>query len=101
MENLKLYSSAVILQAAKTSMLYLSWLTLVIAVPMMFFKNELNFTEKVIVITGTFLAIWSLYFLSCWLFHWRSLKNKNNLSAYIALNTKERGKQLGSWLEGW
>jgi hypothetical protein len=101
MENCKLYPIRVLLEAFKTSTIYLSWLMLIIGGPMVYFDNELSWAMKFVVTIIVFLAIWLIYFSFSWFFHWRSLQKSENRAAYLALSSNERGKQIGSWLEGW
>ncbi|MEC9406058.1 MAG: hypothetical protein VX549_02170 [Pseudomonadota bacterium] len=97
----RLYPKAVLFVAARTSALHISWLLLVIGGPMIYFNDTLALTWKVAVVAALFLAMWACYFLLSWALHHRSLRKEENLNEYKALSITDRGKQLGSWLEGW
>ncbi|PWN56486.1 hypothetical protein DEH80_06545 [Abyssibacter profundi] len=100
-DKFNLYPMAVLVVAARTSTLHISWLLLVIGGPMVYFNNTLSLMGKLVVVLIVFIAIWVCYFLLCWAFHRRSLRKEENLAAYQALSVTERGHQLGSWLEDW
>ncbi len=95
------YNSTIIKTAAKVSFLHISWLVALIGVPIVFFRDGLDLLEKSLLFVGLLFFFWLLYLLSCIVFHRLSLRNEHNRFGYLAKNNADKGKEVGSHLEGW
>ncbi|MEM5499954.1 hypothetical protein WNY77_21330 [Paraglaciecola mesophila] len=95
------YNSVILKTAAKVSFLHISWLVALIGIPIVFFRDGLNFIEKSLLFAGLLLFFWLVYLLSCVTFHRLSMRNEHNRFGYLAKDDLEKGKEVGTHLEGW
>jgi hypothetical protein len=95
------YNSTIFKVAAKESFLHISWLIALIGIPSVFFRGEFSFQEKCFLFIGFLVAFWLFYLLLCFVFHRFSLRNKATLNLFLEKSDLEKGKDVGSYLEGW
>lgn len=96
-----MYSIKVLLHAAKVSFIHMTLLVSVIGVPIIFFDKDLELVEKWGLFAFFLVFLWLVYFLTNILFHRLSLRKPEVLEAFQSKNEVERGKELGTHLEGW
>ncbi|RDV27357.1 hypothetical protein DXV75_04790 [Alteromonas aestuariivivens] len=95
------YNSAIIRTAAKVSFLHISWLVALIGIPIVFFRDGLGPIEKTLLFSGLLLFFWLVYLFFCIAFHRLSMRNEHNRFGYLAKDDTEKGKEVGTHLEGW
>jgi hypothetical protein len=95
------YNLSIFKIAAKKSFLHISWLVALIGIPIVFFRDGLSLFEKSLLFIGLLIFFWLVYLGLCILFHRLSLRDENNRFGYLAKTETERGKEVGSHLEGW
>ena len=95
------YNMSIFKVAAKKSFLHISWLVALIGIPIIFFRDGLDLTEKTLLFVGFLIFFWLAYLGLCILFHRLSLRDENNRFGYLAKSETERGEEVGSHLEGW
>jgi hypothetical protein len=95
------YNSTILKTAAKVSFLHISWLVALIAIPIVFFRDGLGLVEKALLFSGLLFFFWILYLLFCITFHRLSMRNEHNKFGYLAKDDFEKGKEVGTYLEGW
>ncbi|MGQ8366677.1 hypothetical protein [Glaciecola sp. 1036] len=95
------YNISILKQAAKTSFIHVSLLVALIGIPIVFFRDGLSFVEQLILFIGLLVFFWLAYFLLCIAFHRYNLRDEDNRIAYLEKNDIEKGKEVGSLLEGW
>ena len=98
---MKYYNSTIIKTAAKESFFYISWLVALIGIPIVFFRDGLDLIEKALLFTGFLLFFWLMYLLLCISFHRFSMRNEQSRISYLAKEDIEKGKELGTYLDGW
>ena len=95
------YSVSIFKVAAKKSFLHIFWLVALIGIPIIFFRDGLDLAEKTLLFVGFLIFFWLIYLGLCILFHRLSLRDENNRFGYLAKTEIERGKEVGSHLDGW
>ena len=95
------YNSTMLKTAAKVSFLHISWLVALIGIPIVFFRDGLNLAEKILLLSGLLFFFWFVYLLFCITFHRLSMRNEHNKFGYLAKDDLEKGKEVGTHLEGW
>lgn len=95
------YNSNILKTAAKVSFLHISWLVALIGIPIVFFRDGLDLIEKSMLFAGLLVFFWLVYLLFCIVFHRLSLRNEHNRFGYLAKDDLEKGKEVGTHLEGW
>ncbi|WP_039992841.1 hypothetical protein [Paraglaciecola chathamensis] len=95
------YNSTILKTAAKVSFLHISWLVALIGIPIVFFRDGLDLVEKAILFSGLLFFFWFVYLLFCITFHRLSMRNEHNKFGYLAKDDLEKGKEVGTHLEGW
>ncbi|MCQ8886168.1 MULTISPECIES: hypothetical protein [Pseudoalteromonas] len=95
------YNSTILKTAAKVSFLHISWLVALIGIPIVFFRDGLNLAEKTLLLSGLLFFFWFVYLLFCITFHRLSMRNEHNKFGYLAKDDLEKGKEVGTHLEGW
>ncbi|MBB1436870.1 MULTISPECIES: hypothetical protein [Pseudoalteromonas] len=95
------YNPFILKTAAKVSFLHISWLVALIGIPIVFFRDGLNFAEKSLLFVGLLLFFWLVYLVCCITFHRLSMRNEHNRFGYLAKDDLEKGKEVGTHLEGW
>ena len=95
------YNPTILKTAAIVSFLHVSWLVALIGIPIVFFRDGLDLLEKFLLFTGLLLFFWLVYLLCCIAFHRLSLRDENNRLGYLSKNDLEKGKEVGTHLEGW
>ena len=95
------YNSTILMTAAKVSFLHISWLVALIGIPIVFFRDGLDLVEKSLLFSGLLFFFWFVYLLFCITFHRLSMRNKHNRFGYLAKDDLEKGKEVGTHLEGW
>ncbi len=96
-----MYSFTIFKTAAKVSFMHISWLICLIGIPVVYFRDGLNLLEKTFLLVGLLMFFWLLYLALCFLFHRYSLRNPEARSAFVKLDDIAKGKEIGSYLEGW
>ncbi len=96
-----MYSTKVLLLAAKVSFIHMTWLISIIGVPMFYFDKDLQLNEKVGLFAFLLVFLWLIYFLANLLFHRLSLRKPDALEVFLSKDEAARGKELGTHLEGW
>jgi len=97
----KYYNSITLRIAAKESFLHISWLVALIGIPIVFFRDGLNFQEKSLLFICFLIFFWLLYLLLCLIFHRLSLRNETTLKLYLSKDDVKKGIEVGTHLEGW
>ena len=95
------YNSTILKTAAKVSFLHTSWLVALIGIPIVFFRDGLDLVEKALLFSGLLFFFWFVYLLFCITFHRLSMRNEHNKFGYLAKDDLEKGKEVGTHLEGW
>lgn len=95
------YNSTILKTAAKVSFLHISWLVALIGIPIVFFRNGLDLVGKSLLFSGLLFFFWFVYLLFCIIFHRLSMRNEHNKFGYLAKDDLEKGKEVGTHLEGW
>ena len=95
------YNSTILKTAAKVSFLHISWLVALIGIPIVFFRDGLDLVEKALLFSGLLFFFWFVYLLFCITFHRLSMRNEHNKFGYLAKDDREKGKEVGTHLEGW
>ena len=95
------YNRSILKVAAWSSFVHISWLVVLIGVPIVFFADGLTLFEKSLFWLGLLCFFWLVYLAMNVLFHRLCLRNENNRVSYISKSDKERGKAVGIYLEGW
>jgi hypothetical protein len=95
------YNSTILKTAAKVSFLHISWLVALIGIPIVFFRDGLDLVEKALLFSGLLFFFWFVYLLFCITFHRLSMRNEHNKFGYLAKGDVEKGKEVGTHLEGW
>lgn len=95
------YNPAILMTAAKVTFLHTLWLVALIGIPIVFFRDGLNFTEKSFLFVGLLLFFWLVYLLCCITFHRLTMRNEHNRFGYFAKDDLEKGKEVGTHFEGW
>ncbi|NDV93278.1 hypothetical protein GTH32_19140 [Alteromonas sp. 345S023] len=95
------YNSTILKTAAKVSFLHISWLVALIGIPIVFFRDSLDLVEKALLFSGLLFFFWFVYLLFCITFHRLSMRNEHNKFGYLAKDDLEKGKEVGTHLEGW
>ena len=95
------YNSTILKTAAKVSFLHISWLVALIGIPIVFFRDGLVLVEKALLFSGLLFFFWFVYLLFCITFHRLSMRNEHNKFGYLAKDDLEKGKEVGTHLEGW
>ncbi|MEI8654570.1 hypothetical protein P4S57_18670 [Pseudoalteromonas sp. Hal273] len=95
------YNSTILKTAAKVSFLHIYWLVALIGIPIVFFRDGLNLAEKTLLLSGLLFFFWFVYLLFCITFHRLSMRNEHNKFGYLAKDDLEKGKEVGTHLEGW
>ena len=98
---MKYYNSNILKVAAKESFFHISWLVALIGIPIIFFRDGLNWQEKSFLFVVFLIFFWLLYLLFCFMFHRLSLRHEATLNLYLAKDDQEKGKEIGTHLEGW
>ena len=101
MQRDHMYSKLTLLYAAKSSLIYLAWLIAVIGIPVVFFGESLSVLSKLAVLFFVYLGVWLVYFLLCLVFHRIRLRRSGECERFMGLSPKERGREIGTFLEGW
>jgi ABC-type nickel/cobalt efflux system permease component RcnA len=96
-----MYSIKVVKVAAKESFTHMLWLMAVIGIPMVYFSNSLDWMEKSALLLIALVLIWLLYLGLCFALHRFSLRKPNAKNTFKALDDIAKGKEIGSYLEGW
>lgn len=94
------YNSTILKTAAKVSFLHISWLVALIGIPIVFFRDGLDLVEKSLLFSGLLFFFWFVYLLFCIAFHRLSMRNEHNKFGYLAKDDLEKGKEVGTHLEG-
>ena len=81
--------------------MHISWLVCLIGIPVVYFRDGLSLLEKTFLLVGLLMFFWLLYLALCFLFHRYSLRKPETKSAFIKLDDISKGKEVGSYLEGW
>ena len=97
----KFYNPTILKVAAKESFLHISWLVALIGIPIVFFRDGLNLQEKSLLFAAFLIFFWLLYLLFCFIFHRLSLRHEATRNIYLAKDDQEKGKEIGTHLEGW
>ena len=95
------YNSTILKTAAKVSFLHISWLVALIGIPIVFFRDGLDLVEKALLFSGLLFFFLFVYLLFCITFHRLSMRNEHNKFGYLAKDDLEKGKEVGTHLEGW
>ncbi|MBT0586946.1 hypothetical protein [Alteromonas oceanisediminis] len=95
------YNVKILNQAAKTSFVHIVWLFALIGTPIVFFNHGLSLSQKTILFFGLLVFFWLTYLGLCVAIHQFKLRDKNNQTAYLKKSDIEKGKDIGSLLEGW
>ena len=95
------YNSTILKTAAKVSFLHISWLVALIGIPIVFFRDGLDLVEKSLLFSGLLFFFCFVYLLFCITFHRLSMRNEHNRFGYLAKDDLEKGKEVGTHLEGW
>ncbi|BED91132.1 MULTISPECIES: hypothetical protein [unclassified Pseudoalteromonas] len=95
------YNKAVLKVAARKSFFHISWLVLLIGIPIIFFAHGLSLIEGALLLAGLLIFFWGVYFSLCLVFHRLSLRDCDVRSDYMAKSDIEKGEEVGSKLEGW
>ncbi|MBB1288367.1 hypothetical protein H5085_09245 [Pseudoalteromonas sp. SR43-6] len=95
------YNCTILKTAAKVSFLHISWLVALIGIPIVFFRDGLDLVEKSLLFSGLLFFFWFVYLLFCITFHRLSMRNEHNKFGYLAKDDLEKGKEVGTHLEGW
>jgi hypothetical protein len=95
------YNSTILKTAGKVSFLHISWLVALIGIPIVFFRDGLDLVEKALLFSGLLFFFWFVYLLFCITFHRLSMRNEHNKFGYLAKDDLEKGKEVGTHLEGW
>lgn len=95
------YNSTIIKTAAKVAFLHILWLVALIGIPIVFFAKSIGFIEKSLLFMVLLIFFWLVYLLCCFTFHRLSMRDKHNRVVYQAKNDLEKGKAVGTYLEGW
>ncbi len=96
-----MYSFTVFKIAAKTSFMHISWLVCLIGTPIIYFRDGLGLLAKTGLLVGLLIFFWLLYLGLCFLFHRYSLRKPETKSVFINQDDISKGKEIGSYLEGW
>jgi len=96
-----MYSTKVLLLAAKVSFIHMTWLVSIIGVPMIYFDKDLQLSEKVGLFVFFLVFLWLIYFLTNMLFHRLSLRKPEALEVFLSKDEAARSKELGTHLEYW
>ena len=70
-------------------------------IPIVFFRDGLDLVEKALLFSGLLFFFWFVYLLFCITFHRLSMRNEHNKFGYLAKDDLEKGKEVGTHLEGW
>lgn len=95
------YNFSILKSAAKTAFLHISWLVSLIGAPIIFFRGGLDLLEKFLLFLAFLMFFWLVYLLFCIIFHRLSFRDENNRFGYLQKSDTEKGKEVGSHLEGW
>ncbi len=96
-----MYSLKVLKVAAKESFNHILLLMAVIGGPIIYFSDGLDWLEKFALGVILLVIIWLLYLGLCFGFHRFSIRKCDVKEALQALDEIEKGKEVGSYLEGW
>ncbi|RYV01227.1 hypothetical protein SOPP22_12525 [Shewanella sp. OPT22] len=96
-----MYSLTILRIAVITSFKYVGLLVCIIGIPIFYFNGELNIIIKTGLFFGLLIFFWSVYSGFCFMFHRMSLRENSNLEHYLKLSDAEKGKEIGSYFEGW
>ncbi|WHI52370.1 hypothetical protein P3339_06195 [Microbulbifer sp. MLAF003] len=96
-----MYSKKVILLAAKAAFLSIAWPVVVIGVLSLFAMSKMSLLEKSVFLLGFQVLAWLLFFGACILFHRRRMRVSAFKDSFLSKGDKERGQELGTYLEGW
>lgn len=95
------YNISIVKVAAWNSFVHICWLVALIGIPIVFFTNSLTLLEKSLLWFGLLGFFWFVYLALNFLFHRLSLRNEKNRLGYMSKSDKEKGKAVGTHLEGW
>ncbi|MDO6464317.1 hypothetical protein [Pseudoalteromonas carrageenovora] len=95
------YNPTILKSAAKVSFLHISWLVVLIGTPIVFFRDGLDLVEKALLFGELLFFFWFVYLLLCITFHRLSMRNEHKKFGYLAKDDLEKGKEVGTHLEGW
>lgn len=95
------YNRNIVKVAAWISFVHISWLVVLIGIPIVFFTDGLTLFEKSLLWLGLLGCVWLVYLALNFLFHRLSLINEKNRFGYMSKSDKEKGEAVGTHLEGW